>query len=180
MTEKNYKKVFKFWFGWHAEKIEVWLENMASKGWVLEKTGPNMTTFYFSKSSPCKISYCADFQNSPAKEYKALAEDGGWKLLSSIAGWFLWAKKYEGDEKPVFLSDRESIIGRMKKLLTFLFIIGSVQPLFLINSISRMQTDFSMFYKVIASIHAVALILMIWAGLTVWFKIRKLKKELEY
>ena len=122
------KTVFRWWWSWNAEKTARWLEEMAAKGWILERTSFAMIIFHFHHGTPVRMSYCADFQSGDVKEYLAFIRDSGWTMVSETSGWYLWAREYgDGEDKPRFFSDSDSLVARNKRIVTFLVPISIPQ-----------------------------------------------------
>jgi len=134
------KLVFKLWFGWHVGRIEDYLEEMALKGWRLEKVGCSQLVFRFVKGEPRKVRYCVDFRPKADMEYKRLLADDGWELTDESVGWLLWAKEYEG-ERPQIYTDRESLIERNKRLIYILIFALVMQVPALTINLNRMRTE---------------------------------------
>jgi len=134
------KLVFKPWFGWHVGRIEDYLEEMARKGWRLEKVAFSQMIFRFVKGEPRKVRYCVDFRPRADMEYKRLFADDGWELIDVSVGWLLWAKEYEG-ERPQIYSDNQSLIERNKRLIYILIFALIMQVPALTININRMRTE---------------------------------------
>jgi len=175
---REHKKIFRWWWSWNAEKISAWLEEMAAEGWVLERTGFAMIVFYFRRQAPRRISYCADFQSGDIQAYKAFIADSGWALVAEAGGWYLWARDYrDGEARPEFFSDTESLVARNRRLI--LFIIPIVMPQFYFvnlllgrwwNKDSIFTICFTIFYLIIISF-------LTYAVIRTLGEIRRLKKK---
>ena len=76
----RYKRVFRPWFAWNPAKIEDFLEEFASEGWIVERAGFSMMWFRFTKDEPKMVRYCVDYQWKAEAEYKQILEDDGWQL----------------------------------------------------------------------------------------------------
>ena len=134
------KLVFKPWFGWHVGRIEEYLEDMALKGWRLEKVAFSQLIFRFVKGEPRKVSYCVDFRPRADMDYKRLFADDGWELLDESVGWLLWSKAYEG-ERPQIYTDNQSLIDRNKRLIYILIFALIMQVPALTININRMRVE---------------------------------------
>ncbi|WP_142413869.1 DUF2812 domain-containing protein [Hathewaya massiliensis] len=104
------------------DKLEIWLENMESQGFNLEKVkrlGDNK--FYFKKGTPRKIRYILDFQNDTKASYYEILKQDNWNLVYTGGGlpvkWSLWSKEY-ADERPNIYTEEEVISNAKKMLLT--------------------------------------------------------------
>ncbi|MBF4694157.1 DUF2812 domain-containing protein [Fusibacter ferrireducens] len=114
----DYKKQFYWWWGWQCDAFEAYLESMALKGWILERTTFAHTCLHFIKAEPTKIRYCVDYQNDIqlSQEYRHIMEDDHWQLVNKLSGWYLWQKRYEA-KRPSIFTDKQSLIERNSRLL---------------------------------------------------------------
>lgn len=128
------KRIFRWWWSWNAEKTSTWLESMAKNGWILQRTTCSMLNFYFTKETPRRLSFSADYQTANHKEYVTFMTQAGWNLVSETGGWHLWSKEYGDNEgKPGFFSDTDSLISRNNRILALLSPITVMEILFLIS-----------------------------------------------
>ena len=119
---KSFKRIFKWWWGWNASKIENDLERFAEKGWRLTQASFGMTVFDLVLDKPQTVRFALDYQNKIDDEYMTILKDDGWVFVAKSAGWILWKKAYTG-EKPHLFTDNQSLIDRNKRLIFFLSII---------------------------------------------------------
>lgn len=106
------KTVWRWWWGWHPEKIENWLEEMEQDGWHLAKVDVNYLRFKFEKGESRKISYCVDYQLNVQENYFQLFKEDDWELVDDKnVPWFIWRKPYQ-DERPHIYTDTKSLIER--------------------------------------------------------------------
>lgn len=176
----NYKKIFKFWFAWNADKLEKWLGEQAAEGWILKEVNFNITTFWFVKSEPAKISFATDFQNRTKDEYFSIAEDSGWKHYKSNCGWHLWSKEYEGEDEPVFFSDSSSLVKKFKRLLTFLSAIAVYEYIILYTTITRFIETESLMTKSVCILHFLATAFITWVAVKLFIKMRSFREDSGY
>lgn len=90
--KRNSKWVFWGFFSLDYKAVQIYLEEMASKGWMLEKI--NRVFAKFKAIEPKKLKFCVDVfrkggpltpeNTKEAKEYRALCEDAGWHFITSL------------------------------------------------------------------------------------------------
>ena len=101
------------------DKVEIWLEKMASNGFILYKMSKLGNSFYFIKDEPKKIKFCIDYQSKAYPQYFNLNKECGWQLiftsLSRLQSLNVWAQEYT-HSPPLFYSDAET---RLKQAKTF-------------------------------------------------------------
>ncbi|WP_226682895.1 DUF2812 domain-containing protein [Sutcliffiella horikoshii] len=157
-------------FGWmySPDKMENWLEQMASEGNRLHRVNKLGTTFYFRKGEPHHIKYSADYQNISNDSYFEIHRQAGWKDVFSSKGalqkWTIWSKEYEdGETPPTFYSDKTHKLKQAKKVAlsyTMLFLpivlmyiyIASINLSYLLKqgeSWTLMNTNTAMFFLLI-------------------------------
>ncbi len=177
-------KIVKKWFmAWNDDKEEIFLEDMAAKGFELQNIGYGKYTF--KEGTPKKIKYQLDFKGltkMPEQEYLQIYEDAGWEYIHRLGSWYYFAKEY--DEKTPDISifnDNNSRLEKYRRLIMFLVITGL--PLyfnFLIIFPSLEQTEliFPKFYFFFRIIAAVLMVLHAAAMLKLVLKIAKDKKNI--
>ncbi len=95
--------------------LENWLEQMALKGWHIDKIGQwSSMLMTFRKSEPKKYRFVYDMQAFPRQEYIATYEQFGWEFLGRMASAHMWRMAYEG-QRPEAFSDKESLIKRNRR-----------------------------------------------------------------
>ena len=177
------KKTFKFWTGWNIEKVEKYLEEMAIKGWRLEKTSFLLMIFYFIKSQPRKTSFSVDYRNNEDKEYTAILEDTGWQCMGKSAGWFLWRQDYT-EHKPEIYTDKQSLIERSKRVLWILGFALTMQIPMFISNLDKI-TDVGSLFQITNGLHILfwihnLLILILLGGFAaIYFSLFKIRKNME-
>ncbi|MEA3318642.1 MAG: DUF2812 domain-containing protein [Bacillota bacterium] len=110
-------------FGWmySPDKLEKWLERMATEGNRLHRVNRLGTTFYFRKGEPHHIKYSADYQNLSNDSYFEIHRQAGWKDEFSSKGalqkWTIWSKEYEaGETVPALYSEQTHKLKQAKKV----------------------------------------------------------------
>lgn len=169
---------FKWWFSWNSDAFELYLEDMAAKGYVLDQAYFALMQLSFKEEEPQNIRYCVDYNNKYTREYEILLEDDGWICKGSSSGWRIWAKAYEG-HRPDLFSDKISIIERNQRLLSLLFIILMAQlPVAVINYSSISQSSkglWSPFGMIVGILYTFVLVMLIYSIIKIWRYNYKLK-----
>jgi len=117
---KNHKVIKKTKIAWiyAPDKVEIWLENMESRGYHLVRMSSLGNSFYFISSEPRKMKFHVDYQNSTDPSYYNLNKESGWKLfftsISRTQSNNVWGNEYT-DEPPMFYSDKESTLKHAKR-----------------------------------------------------------------
>lgn len=175
---REQKRIFRWWWSWNAEKISAWLEEMARKGWILERTGFAMIVFYFRREAPRRISYCKDFQSGDIKGYKSFIRDAGWVLVSEAGGWHLWARDYmDGESRPEFFSDAESLAARNRRVLFLLAAILMPQFAVFQTILRHLQDSPSPFMIGLGIVHFLIFGFLGYAAVRTIMEVRRLKKK---
>lgn len=115
------KKIFKLITVDNFEKEEVFLEEMAQKGWYFSKYTSGI--YHFEQGTPEKYTYCIDYKEEKDDEtsYLQLFEDAGWENVYAypiLRGKWMYFRKEETDEtqKEQIFTDRQSFITLWKKI----------------------------------------------------------------
>ncbi len=127
-------RIYKMWWAWEYEEIEIWLEKMEASGLRLVETRCNGVMFYFEKCNPTKARYCIDYQSKLTPDYMTIINDDGWKLYQIGMGWYILRKEYEED-RPNLYTDFEGLIARNKTLLTIMFIASIIEIICISNMV---------------------------------------------
>ena len=85
------KRVFWGFFSLDYKAMGEYLEEMAEKGWMLEKVG--QITAKFRAMEPQKLKFCVDIfkkggefapdDNEESREYRRLCQESGWTFITS-------------------------------------------------------------------------------------------------
>jgi hypothetical protein len=109
--------------GWmySPDKLEKWLEDKERTGWNLYKVGRWGTLFFFSKGSPRRMNYHADYQLVADDDYVEMHSAAGWKRIynspSSLQKWTIWGREYpEGEQRPLLYSDQFHLLKHARKI----------------------------------------------------------------
>ena len=173
---KKFKRVFKALWAWDDEKEEVWLREMAQKGWLLRSYLPFLYTF--ESCEPKDYIYKLDYKatlNSDIDEYLAIFEDAGWEHVYQFGGWHYF--RAQGDKNlPDIYSDNASKIQKYKGLLRVIGIITisnlglGLNTIF--NNNSYMDIKFRIFY-------AGLLLFLTYGVIRIALKIKRLKGDVD-
>ncbi|MHC0037615.1 DUF2812 domain-containing protein [Pseudoneobacillus sp. C159] len=117
MKTKKSKKVFKFFLAWQDSNEEVWLNEMARKGWAL-KTYKYL--YHFEKMEPTNYIYKLDYKanrDEDLDEYKMIFEEAGWEYVTRYGDWHYFRTVAEGETAPEIYTENEYQIEKYKGLL---------------------------------------------------------------
>ena len=145
---KDHKVIKKTKIAWFYEpdKIEIWLENMESRGYNLVRMSSMGNSFYFISGEPRKMKFHFDYQNITDPSYFNLNKESGWKLfftsLSRMQCSNVWGKEYT-EEPPQFYSDKDSKRKNAKRFaLTYSLIFGPLCAYYIYLMGQLLFTDF--------------------------------------
>jgi len=145
-----------WWWGWNPQKLEDWLEEMASYGWNLYQVDMWGIRFKFRKEKSEKIRYCVDYQSSVDENYLSILKDDGWDIVwTGATGWYLLKKIYE-EKRPSIFTDANSLIernNRLTKILKPLFVLIIAMFIFLIINRNHGNDLFIGLYIVLISFY---------------------------
>ncbi|WP_461207531.1 DUF2812 domain-containing protein [Clostridium sp. DL1XJH146] len=175
--EKEIKKIFKVIFVWQDDKEEEWLNEMARKGWLLEKYTFCVYTFY--KSEPKEYIYKLDYKRikyPKDDEYLKLFRDSGWEYVDNYMNWHYFRSEKGKSLLPDIYSDYNSKIEKYKRVLGLLlpitfFNIFNLFNMTLNESVYELKTRCG-----IIGLVSLVVLLMIYGDIKVFLKIWKLKK----
>lgn len=130
---ENRKKIFKIFFVWQFEKEELWLNNMAANGWILDKVGFLNYTFVQNDLETYTIRL---EMRSKDDAYIDFMKETGAELVGSMMQWLYFRKKATAGEFNIF-SDLDSKIGHLDRIGKVVSVIGFANLVIgLVNSIS--------------------------------------------
>ncbi|WP_338768464.1 DUF2812 domain-containing protein [Massilia sp. METH4] len=80
--------------GWNDERIERWLERMATEGLHLVSAKP-FGRYVFRRGAPLRISYRLDVAAGPRVDvdYLQLLTDAGWRMAAQRANTYFWCNE---------------------------------------------------------------------------------------
>jgi hypothetical protein len=176
-AENTTKTVCKVFFAWQDEKEEKWLEEMAAKGWFLDKVSPYL--YSFTKGTPKRIVYRLDYKNSFDKDYsdyQNLYKDSNWELVGVFSNWHYYKTSSENQISPeIFNSDR-SKAQKYRRLLYFVLPLG----LLIVSPIAHLldrdaSTGFDPLMLLLKGFYLLAVLLYLYSLIRVLIKIKVLE-----
>ena len=105
---------------WKYDAELKWLEEMASLGYRLVKTGPAI--YFFERAEPESVHFCFGFRRVKSKdrdEYFQLYADAGWQYVSSCVGWHY----FKSSVATVTDMDRATVARDNAKFLKYMALI---------------------------------------------------------
>lgn len=166
-----------WWPGWHPERLESWLEELAAQGWHLVKADRLLLRFHFVKGPKKRVRVCVDFQTShDLKAYEVLFQDAGWELMGTAVGYYVWRAEYEGADRPEIYSDLDSLIQRNNRLLLLLSILTLAQvPAWLTGALNPLR--YSSFGGVLVGFYFVCLLISVFGVVATAVSVYKLRSR---
>lgn len=178
------KVVKKIFWAWNDDKEEIFLEEMALKGFELIKIGYGKYTF--KEGTPKKIKYQLDFKGltrMSEQEYLQIYEDAGWENIHRLGSWYYFAQEYKEDSPDLSIfSDNRSRLEKYKRLILFLIITGFplyYNVLILFPTLDQTELTFPKFYFFFRIIAIILILLHASAMLKLVNKIIKDKKSIK-
>lgn len=115
------RRTIRKWFWvWEFEKEELWLEEMAQSGWVLENVG--ICTYHFAQCEPGE--YHVRTEMHPYDEaYVQFMQETSAEYVGRMMAWIYFRKKAEDGSFDLF-SDIDSRIGHLDRIGKLLQIVG--------------------------------------------------------
>ena len=122
---REHKTIRKWFWVWDFDKEEIWLNEMAQSGWILDKVSFCTYTFVPCKSGEYTVRLvCA----SPDKEYLDFMEETGAVYVGRMAQWLYFRKETVSGSFDLF-SDLDSRIAHLRRIGTVLTAIGAANLL---------------------------------------------------
>ncbi len=118
MSER--KTVHKWFWVWDFQKEEMWLNEMAGIGWVLDGVG--FCKYRFIKCLPEEYTIRMEMNNAE-KEYIGFMKETGADYVGRMVQWVYFRKKMEDGQFDLF-SDLDSKIQHLDRIGRMLLIIG--------------------------------------------------------
>lgn len=118
---REQKTIRKWFWVWEFEKEEIWLNEMAQSGWILNKV--SLCTYTFLSCEPGEYTVrlvCA----SPSREYLGFMEETGAVYVGRMAQWLYFRKETAAGCFDLF-SDLDSHIAHLRKIGQVLTAIGA-------------------------------------------------------
>lgn len=117
---ENRKTVCKWFCVWNFDKEEIWLNNMANQGWILDGVGYGRYTFFQCDSTEYTVRL--EMHNFD-KNYIDFMRETGAEYVERIGHWIYFRKKASDGEFNLF-SDIDSKINHLNRIGKMLSIIG--------------------------------------------------------
>ena len=111
MSER--KMIRKWIWAWEFEEEELWLNQMAAAGWVLDKVG--FCRFEFIRSEPDEYTVRLEMRNKD-DAYVAFMEETGAEYIGRMAKWIYFRKKAADGAFDIF-SDADSRMAHLEKII---------------------------------------------------------------
>jgi hypothetical protein len=173
-------KQFHWFWAWDDENEEVWLREMAQKGWHFKSvTLPGF--YFFEKGEPREDFYRLDFfTDQKAKaDYLQLFLDAGWQYLGEMGSWQYFRKTASEGEVPEIFSDNESKIKKYQRILLFLMIVSLPIYFNVINLSNKHTSTFfsETFTFVMFLLMFLFMLLYIYGMIRLFMRVYQLKKK---
>ena len=120
MTER--RTIRKWYWVWDFEKEEVWLNEMAQNGWVLDGVG--FCTYHFIRCEPGEYTVRLEMHNYD-EAYLGFMADTGAEYIGRMVKWIYFRKKASEGSFDLF-SDIDSRIRHLDRIGKMLFGVGMV------------------------------------------------------
>ncbi|WP_158540678.1 DUF2812 domain-containing protein [Romboutsia weinsteinii] len=117
------KKVIKPFWTYNIVKIEKWLSEMISRGYILKDVNILTRVFVFEKSENKKVSYKISYENVGVNDINNSLKKEGWNRVVSKNRWMFSCTDKNNEDIKISPS-REGILKRNKVIKYFLFFIS--------------------------------------------------------
>ena len=114
------RTMHKWFWVWEFDKEEVWLNEMANTGWVLDRVG--FCKYTFVKSEPEEYTVRLEMHDYD-QGYVDFVEDTGAEYVGRMAKWIYFRKRTENGKFEIF-SDIDSRIQHLERIGKMLTIVG--------------------------------------------------------
>lgn len=122
---KEKKTIWKWFWVWDFEKEEDWLNEMAERGWVLDRIG--FCKYTFVKSEPGEYTVRLEMHEHDAAYVNFMKETGA-EYVGRMVQWIYFRKKASDGAFDIF-SDIDSHIQHLNRIGKLLAIIGALNLL---------------------------------------------------
>ncbi|XMB85192.1 DUF2812 domain-containing protein [Mycoplasmatota bacterium WC44] len=120
------KVVKKLFFAWNEEKEKEFLEDMALKGYRLNKV--SLGKYTFEEAEPKRLIYQFEFRTVSKNEednFLQIYKDSGWDCVFKFGSWYYFCKEWNEDGADLTLfNNNESMAKKYERLLLFLMLAG--------------------------------------------------------
>lgn len=116
------KRVIRPFWSYNIIKIEKWLENMATRGYILKKVNTITRTFTFEKQEPKNLNYKICYENKGINDVSPSLKKEGWKVIANIHRWLFVCNEKSREEIKINPS-REILLKRNKIIKNIMLMI---------------------------------------------------------
>lgn len=176
------KIVYKWFWSWHLEKEEQWLNDMSKQGWQLENV--SLFKYTFKKDSQNEYLYRIEMLDTALKdndrqEYIELVEETGAQKIANLGNWIYFRKKTELGDFNLF-SDIDSVIKHLDRISILMAIFIPCTVLSFVNLLVINKNTIKVLNIEIA-INIFIIVQLIIGGLLIFglYQIFNKKKKLE-
>ena len=161
------KTIHKWFWVWEFEKEEIWLNNMAQAGWVLDGVG--VCKYHFVSCEPGEYTVRLEMRDHD-EGYLAFMREIGAEYVGRMAKWIYFRKKADEGSFDLF-SDMDSRIAHLNKIGKMLTAVGAANLIIgLANALTPSVAGFS-------SINLLAGSLLMYALGRIHGKMEKLEQD---
>ncbi|MCG2784173.1 MAG: DUF2812 domain-containing protein [Anaerolineae bacterium] len=169
-------KQFHWFWAWDDEKEEIWLREMAQKGWHFQSVAlPG--NYIFEQGQPrddfYRLDHFVDNKNSKA-DYLQLFLDAGWDYVGEMNGWQYFRKTAVNGEIPEIFTDNESKAKKYQRIMLYLVIFLPIYMNFIF--LSRRSEYEGM--VVLALLMSILMVFYVYAMLRLIMRVSQLRKKL--
>lgn len=154
MSGKETKICFRPYTAWQYEEEEGWMNEMAAKGWALERT--NGFVHHFRRCEPgawiLRLDRPAFTMSSPeGQEYLAMLHDCGAEWVGGVNGWIYLRRRADLGEFELYsdLAGKEHLLLRARSQMLFVLALALVGWLGSLMLAFCGREAFMVFYPVI-------------------------------
>ncbi len=165
-----------FWASWQDNEEERWLGRMARQGWHLVKGG---ILFTFRRGESKEVLYRLDYrvrEELERGEYRRLFRDAGWEHVCDFGPWHYFRADAAACVSEIY-SDTDSLIGKYRRLLRVLAILGAANLIGLANNLmpDHLHTDAIGLIGIVFPV--VGILVVAYAMIRLWMRIAQLKRS---
>ncbi len=184
MSDQRMKKI-RFFPIWEEEKECRWLEEMSGKGWHMKATG--YLSYYFTKGESRDYTYRFDFKLAADKDYEdylQLFAESGWELVGVFANWHYFRIEKSEQVRELY-TDTQSKKARLKRLFILMIAVAAINLVIMLNNIFIFTLtdgglkEIPVFMYFVWAILLIVIVLLIYAGVRIFVRMKKLGKSIK-
>jgi len=173
------KTIRKLFFVWNHEKEEKWLNEMSASG--LQLCGVGFCTYHFEEGIPDEYVYRLEMlDNQPTHtksvQYIRFVEETGAEYIGSVMRWVYFRKRTQGETFEIY-SDISSRISHFNRMLLPIGILATLNLFNTINMLRLWIQSGMLAFPVVASSTLLAFVVLGYAFIRIYLKVRKLRVE---